>query len=168
MARSRVDIMIALISIFTAAANTPSLDDPAVVTHTTSEIRIDGLLTEPIWDSAIPVTTFKRYMPTDGDGPPGVTEIRFVQDETTLYIGVRVADVDYPIQARISPREDVNDDDQVGIYLDPIGDGRTGYIFYLNPLGIQQDIRYSNGQWMVNWNTIFDTKGTVTETGYTI
>ena len=68
MAGSGVDIMIALLSIFTAAANTPSLDDPAVVTHTTSEIRIDGLLTEPIWDSAIPVTTFKRYMPTDGDG----------------------------------------------------------------------------------------------------
>ena len=73
-----------------------------------------------------------------------------------------------PSKHGISPREDVNDDDQVGIYLDPIGDGRTGYIFYLNPLGIQQDIRYSNGQWMVNWNTIFDTKGTVTETGYTI
>ena len=37
------------------------------------------------------MTTFKRYMTTDGDGPPGVTEIRFVQDETTLYIRVRVA-----------------------------------------------------------------------------
>lgn len=159
--------MMILFSMLTAVADT-SLDAPAIVTHTTSEIKVDGLLTEDVWENATPVTAFKRYIPTDGDSPPGITEIRFVQDEHTLYIGVRVSEVDYPIQARISPREDVNDDDQVGIYLDPIGDGRTGYIFYLNPLGIQQDIRYSNGQWMVNWNTIFDTKGTVTDTGYTI
>ena len=151
-----------------AASEPQSIDAPAIVSHTTTPVVIDGQLTEDCWKTATPVTTFKRYIPTDGDAPPGITEIRFVQDAETLYIGISVQDANYPIQARISPREDVNDDDQVGIYLDPIGDGRTGYIFYLNPLGIQQDIRYSNGQWMVNWNTIFDTKGMVTETGYTI
>lgn len=160
--------MIMLMSALTTGSSANALDAPAIVTHTNEPIQIDGVLDEPVWENAIPVTTFKRYRPTDGGEPPGITEIRFVQDQTTLYIGIRVSEVDYPIQARISPREDVNDDDQVGIYLDPIGDGRTGYIFYLNPLGIQQDIRYSNGQWMVNWNTIFDTKGTVTDSSYTI
>ena len=88
--------MIALITLCSAFAD--SLDAPAIVTHTTSPIEIDGRFTEAVWDSAIPITTFKRYMPTDGDAPPGNTEIRFVQDEDTLYIGVRVTDVDYPIQ----------------------------------------------------------------------
>ncbi len=152
-----------------ALANaTPNINAPAVVSHTTTKIRIDGQLSEDVWNQATPITSFKRYLPTDGDAPPGKTEVRFVQTPDTLYVGIRVSEADYPIQARISPREDVNDDDQVGIYIDPIGDGRTGYIFYLNPLGIQQDIRYSNGQWMVNWNTIFDTKGQLTEDGYTI
>ena len=146
----------------------PNINAPAIVAHTTADIRIDGHLSEDIWNHATPITSFKRYIPTDGDAPPGKTEVRFVQTSDTLYVGIRVSEADYPIQARISPREDVNDDDQVGIYIDPIGDGRTGYIFYLNPLGIQQDIRYSNGQWMVNWNTIFDTKGQTTEDGYTI
>lgn len=146
----------------------PSLDAPAIVHQTDRNIVLDGLLTESFWQEATPITTFQRYMPTDGGSPPGNTAIRFVQHEERLYIGIEVSNVDYPIQARISPREDVNDDDQVGIYLDTVGDGRTGYIFYLNPLGIQQDIRYSNGRWSVNWNTIFDTKGNVTEDGYTI
>lgn len=149
-------------------ANPETIDSPAVVHHTTEAIQVDGLLNEDVWSQASAIHSFQRYIPTDGGSPPGKTEIRFVQDENTLYVGIRVSNANYPIQARISPREDVNDDDQIGIYLDPIGDGRTGYIFYLNPLGIQQDIRYSNGQWMVNWNTIFDTKGQVTETGYTI
>ena len=90
-----------------------------------------------------------------------------MQHNERIYIGIEVSNVNYPIQHEYL-HEDVNDDDQVGIYLDTVGDGRTGYIFYLNPLGIQQDIRYSNGRWSVNWNTIYDTKGTVTEDGYTI
>ena len=155
-------------TILQAAFADPSLDAPAIVHHTQQEIVLDGWLSESFWQHATPVTTFQRYMPTDGGPPPGNTAIRFVQHDADIYIGIEVSNVDYPIQARISPREDVNDDDQIGIYLDTVGDGRTGYIFYLNPLGIQQDIRYSNGRWSVNWNTIFDTKGNVTEDGYTI
>lgn len=132
------------------------------------KIKIDGVLSEASWQSATPVTDFVRFIPTDGGPPPGKTEVRLLQDDKNIYIGIRVSEANYPIQARVSPREDVNDDDQVGIYIDTIGDGRTGYIFYLNPLGVQQDIRYSNGNWMMRWNTIFTTQGKVTDDGYII
>ena len=66
--RRRMDIMIALITMCFAV----HLDAPAIVTHTNSPIQIDGQLTEGVWDSAIPITTFKRYMPTDGDSPPAI------------------------------------------------------------------------------------------------
>ena len=109
-----------------------------------------------------------RFIPTDGGPPPGQTDVRFMQDRDTLYIGIHVSGANYPIQARISPREDVNDDDQIGIYIDTVGDGRTGYIFYFNPIGIQQDMRYSNGRWMMEWNTIYDSKGVVRDDGFTL
>lgn len=143
-------------------------DDGVYIQHTDQPVVVDGVLDEAIWSQATPVTDFVRYTPTDGGPPPGQTEVRFVQDADTLYIGVRISGVDYPIQARVSPREDVNDDDQIGVYIDTVGDGRTGYIFYFNPIGIQQDIRYSNGQWMMEWNTIFTSKGTVQEDGFTL
>ena len=143
--------------------------EETITIHETKEkITIDGDLSESGWQTATPVTNFVRFIPTDGGPPPGKTEVRLLQDEKNIYIGILVADANYPIQARVSPREDVNDDDQVGIYIDTIGDGRTGYIFYLNPLGVQQDIRYSNGNWMMRWNTIFTTQGKVTEDGYVI
>ena len=131
-------------------------------------IVVDGVLDEPGWSRAVPVTNFTRYTPAEGGAPAGTTEVRFLQDEDTLYIGVHVSDTGYPVRARISPREQLNADDQVGIYLDTFDDQRTGYIFYVSALGVQQDIRFNNGQWNMNWNTVLWTKGEPTDDGYVI
>jgi len=131
-------------------------------------IAVDGVLDEPGWSGAVPVTDFSRFTPAEGGAPAGTTEVRFLQDEENLYIGVRVADTDYPVRARVSPREQLNADDQVGIYLDTFNDQRTGYIFYVSALGVQQDIRFNNGQWNMNWNTVLWTRGEPTENGYVI
>ncbi|MFT5679503.1 MAG: hypothetical protein ACI8RZ_000407 [Myxococcota bacterium] len=143
-------------------------DDPAPVMQTQSAITIDGQLDEADWQRATPITDFTRYLPTAGPAPEGITEVRFLQDDTHLYIGISVRDSPTPPRARISPREDINDDDQIGIYLDTFGEGITGYIFYLNPLGIQQDIRYSAGNWFPQWDTVFTSEGHATDTGFVI
>jgi hypothetical protein len=147
---------------------TARADDPVSVLRVHDTITIDGRLDEADWQRAVPVTDFTRYLPTAGPPPPGVTEVRFLQDDTHLYIGISVQDSPTPPRARISPREDINDDDQIGIYLDTFGEGITGYIFYFNPLGIQQDIRYSAGDWFPQWDTVFTSEGHATETGYVI
>ena len=159
--------LLALSGLLGGAHAEDPLSGPAVVT-TAGPIVVDGRLDEADWARAEPVSDFRRYLPTAGGAPDGVTEVRFLQDERTLYIGVTVRGLSYAPRARVSPREDINDDDQVGIYLDTYGDGRTGYIFYFNPLGIQQDIRYANGSWFVQWDTVYLSEGQVTEDGYTI
>lgn len=141
--------------------------NPTVV-DVSDSIEIDGQLDEADWARSTPITDFRRYRPTPGGPPDGETEVRFLQDARNLYIGVTVRDASYTPRARISPREDINDDDQIGIYIDTLGDGRTGYIFYFNPLGIQQDIRAANGGWNFQWDTIFTSEGHATEDGYTI
>ena len=78
-----------------------------------------------------------------------------------------VTGVDYDLQARIAPRERINDDDQIGVYIDPQGDGRGGYIFYFN-FGIQQDTLYANGNWYGQWNAILYTEGRITDDGYVL
>lgn len=138
------------------------------VVSTTQPISVDGRLDEPIWQSAPAITEFMRFQPTEGGAPPGITEVRFLQDERFLYVGAKVADADYPIRARISPREQINADDQIGIYLDTFDDDRTGYIFYFNGRGIQQDIRVGPGFASFSWNTVLKTGGTVQSDGYTI
>ncbi len=133
-----------------------------------SPIDIDGHLDEAAWADAEPVTDFIRFQPAKGGPAPGNTEVRFLQDERALYVGIRVSESPVRVRARISPRERINADDQVGVYLDTFKDGRSGYIFYFNPLGIQQDIRMSNGAWNASWDAAFKSRGRVTEDGYEI
>jgi len=130
-------------------------------------VTIDGSLDEPAWAAAEPVTEFLKFQPVEGGPPPGTTEVRFLQDERYLYVGVRVTTGGaYAVRARMSQRELINADDQIGIYLDTFRDGRTGYIFYTNALGIQQDIRHNNGRWNVDWSTAYRSRGRVTDDGY--
>lgn len=156
--------------IFTLALLTAALASPpdATVWPADGPIVVDGRLSEPAWASAVPITQWRRFQPTAGPGPDESLEVRFLQDQRALYIGVTVTDAAHPIRARLSAREALNADDQVGIYLDPIGDAVTGYIFYLNALGIQQDLRYATGRWNMAWDTAFRSRGHVTDDGFTL
>ena len=140
----------------------------ATIQKSEETITIDGILDEESWSKTPPVNTFIQYIPTEGGIPSGDTEIRFLQDDKNIYIGISVSNTDYRPQATITKREEINDDDQVGVYIDTVGDGRTGYIFYFNPYGIQQDIRYANGSWFVQWNTVYYSKGRPRKDGFTI
>lgn len=141
---------------------------PATVTSTEEPIVIDGRLDEESWARATPITDFEKFIPTDGGPPPGRTEVRFLQDDKNLYMGVRVSEADYDVRARISRREDVNADDQIGLYLDTFRDQRTGYMLYFNARGVQQDLRIGPGFASMAWDTVMRSKGTATDDGYTL
>lgn len=128
--------------------------------------NVDGVLDDAVWDRVQPVSSFRRFNPSPGGAPKGTTEVRFLQDEGTLYVAVKVRDAGYPIRARVSRREAINADDQIGLYLDPYNDAQTGYIFYFNALGIQQDIRFNAGEWIPSWNTVYRSRGQVVEDGF--
>ncbi|TNE91067.1 MAG: hypothetical protein EP330_06345 [Deltaproteobacteria bacterium] len=123
------------------------------------DVRVDGSMDEAAWEQGALVTDFQQYLPMAGGAPAGSTEIRMLHDERTLYIGVRVRDSAVPIRARVSARELINADDQIGLYLDPFAEGGSGYIFYLNAIGIQQDMQVLPGSYNMNWDTVFRSKG---------
>ncbi len=136
------------------------------VVQATDEIRVDGHLDEADWDRTEVIDHFEQFIPVYGGPPPGRTEVRILQDEQHLYLGIRVTGVDYPLRARMSERELINSDDQIGIYLDTFYDGQSGYIFYLNPLGVQQDVAFHAGNWNGSWDAVFHSRGHVTEDGF--
>lgn len=129
-------------------------------------IDVDGHLDEPAWQTVQPASDFLRFQPTAGGEAPGSTEVRFLQDDRYLYVGIRVYDAGYRMRARVSPRELINADDQIGVYLDTFDDGISGYIFYFNPLGVQQDIRHNAGNWNVSWDTVLKSRGRVVDDGF--
>lgn len=134
------------------------------------EIVLDGHLDEPAWQQAAVITEFTRWVPSAGGPPPGRTEMRVFYDKRRIYFGFVVEDPEPDkIRAHVTPREEVNADDQVSVLLDPFLDRKSAYAFWINALGVQQDFRDSvTGDFNLAWDTVWWTKGLRTPTGYTV
>ncbi len=153
---------------FLAVMSAAALAPEANVRAADGPIVVDGRLDDEAWGAAEPIDGFVRYQPTPGGAHGSTTEVRVLQDADTLYFGVKVSGCTQQPVARIAPREDINNDDQIGIYLDPFNDGNSGYIFYFNAIGVQQDIRFAYGTWYSAWNTVVQSEGRVTDDGYVL
>jgi hypothetical protein len=102
---------------------------------------VDGRVDEQAWSSIAPHTEFVQQEPYDGEPATERTEIRFVLDDRTLYIGVICFDSD-PAQIIVSQSRrdaDLDDTDSIRILLDTFNDGQNAFVFGTNPFGIEYD-----------------------------
>lgn len=104
-------------------------------------IRIDGRLDEEEWQDAAVLREFSQYDPVEGIPSIEDTEVRILYSGDAIYFGIRAYDAEPElILARLGERDrSVFGDDWVRIILDTFDDQRQGYVFYVNPLGIQTD-----------------------------
>lgn len=163
---------LSLLSSFSALAAEPAGEAETlrlVVPRLEGAVVVDGVLNEPQWQQAARITDYRIYEPVEEGGLPGDTEARIYYDGQALHIGVHCR-TPHPraVRAHIAPREDINQDDQVGIYLDTFDDDRQAFVFYLNALGIQQDARFTESGWNQSWDTVLRSEGRLTDDGYVV
>jgi len=108
--------------------------------------RLDGRLDEPAWSRAPRIGALVMTEPVEGGVPVCSTTVWVLVDRDALIIGVRAAD---PEPARITSfaiarDAGLDDEDHVRIVLDPFLDGRSGYVFAVNPRGARLDALVSN------------------------
>src|SRR5262249_31413215 len=73
------------------------------------------------------------------------------------------------LRARMLRRELIDDDDQVGFFLDTFHDHRHAYMFYANPYGIQQDgLFVENGGFDNSFDTVWHTQAKINDLGYMV
>src|SRR5262245_37087687 len=53
-------------------------------------IHVDGHLDEPVWNTVPAVSDFIQKNPVEGAPPSDTTEIRFLFDDRSLYVGARM------------------------------------------------------------------------------
>jgi hypothetical protein len=104
-------------------------------------IAIDGRLTEPAWESAEAVDDFRQTDPVEGAPPSARTRVQVLADPHALVIGIVCDEPDPADIVSFSVRRDavLNSEDHVRIVLGPFADGRSGYVFALNPSGARYD-----------------------------
>ena len=103
--------------------------------------RLDGTLTDPLWQTADPITDFRQREPHEGQAPTERTEVRILYTRHEVYFGITCYDSDAKGIVATELRRDLSQalDDYLEIIIDSTHDRRNAYAFQINPLGTQVD-----------------------------
>jgi hypothetical protein len=120
-----------------AVAQAPELRAGAL----SSPIRIDGSLDESAWQSADSIANLTQIEPTEGATPSGTTVVKVLMSKEDLIIGIRAENrPGVGIVAFARERDaSLESEDHIRIVLDTYLDGRSGYVFAVNPNGARYD-----------------------------
>ncbi len=116
---------------------------PARLIDPGTPIAIDGALREDVWRDAPAFDTFHQFLPNSGDAAPAAlrTSVRLLIEDGALVFGIRAWD-DAPENMRgsLARRDKVaQDQDFIGIWLDPTGHGRAAQFVRVNIAGVLSD-----------------------------
>lgn len=136
----------------------PRFDKPPV---------IDGKLDEEVWQHAAVFRDFVQVQPGDNIAPSEPSEALIGYDSKFLYLAFRAFDEPGKVRATVAKRDQIFDDDFIGVYLDTYNDRRKAFEFFFNPLGVQADaIRTEGNGEDFSVDFVHESKGVVGETGY--
>ncbi len=147
------------------AAYGPALSIPRL----SGEIRIDGDLGESAWTTAAVAENFSEANPGDMVKPPVATRVLAGYDETNFYFAFIAYDNPDLVRASMRDRDDIWRDDYVGIILDTYGDAAWAYEIFINPLGIQGDLKWlQGGNEDMSFDMVFYSRGKITDSGFQV
>ncbi|MEA2691369.1 MAG: hypothetical protein QOJ16_756, partial [Acidobacteriota bacterium] len=144
------------------------------VTRAASAIKIDGVLDEEAWKSALTIDLPYEWFPGDNVPPRVRTEAKVTFDADNLYVAFHCEDPDPgAIRAHLIDRDAIGtfiQDDHVGFNLDTFDDEQRAFQFRVNPFGVQVDAVFSevNSAEDFSWDAIWASAGRVTRDGYVV
>jgi len=152
-----------------AAKLPPEKSEPVRLPRFEKAPVIDGRLDDNVWQHAAVLNDFYQTQPGDNIPPSEPTEVLLGYDEKFLYIGFRAFDEPGKVRATVAKRDQVFDDDNVSVYLDTYNDQRKAYELIFNPLGVQADAIFTEGNGDdFSVDIVMESKGTITKDGYTV
>src|ERR1043166_3769608 len=148
----------------------PEKTAPVKVPHFDQAPIIDGKLNDAVWTRAVKLKDFYQTSPGDNIAPSHPTEVLLGYDSKTLYVAFHCYDDPAKVRANIAKRDDIFNDDYVGMLLDTFNDHRKAYELDFNPLGIQQDGIWQDPIFNEDFNPDFvmQSKGMLTSDGYVV
>ncbi|MDQ6708231.1 MAG: carbohydrate binding family 9 domain-containing protein, partial [Acidobacteriota bacterium] len=115
------------------------------------------------------ITGFRQRQPDDGAAVSRNTTAYLGYDDKNIYAVFVCQEQPGKVRARLNKREDIFNDDVVGIFLDTFRDRQHTFEFLVNPLGIQADGIETEGQGDdFSFDTLWHSDGRITPEGYTV
>lgn len=112
---------------------------------TTKAPKIDGNLSDEVWNKAPVLTNFIQNFPTFGLPVSQKTEVRVLYDNAAIYVGAYLYDDPSLIRKQITARdgESQSDVDYFSVFFDTYNDHQNGFQFLVTTTNVQTDARLS-------------------------
>lgn len=147
---------------------------PRMSAHRISEeIKIDGVLDEPIWQNVEPIRQLYQIQPDQGDPATEQSEIRILYDDKKLYFGFVFFDSEMDKIVANDMRRDssgLRSNDYGFLLLDTYNDRRNAVFFRFTPVGGMEDTAVSNsgGSLNTSWDIVWECRCKINEDNWTV
>jgi hypothetical protein len=127
-----------------------------------AELSLDGVLSEPVWASTEAIANLTTVEPEEGGVPAGSTTVKVLANAKEIVVGVVCQDADPGGIVSFSKARDsdLEEEDHVLLVLDTFQDGRSGYVFAVNPSGARFDgLVIQQGEDVnSNWDAVWEAR----------
>ena len=140
--------------------------------------KMDGTLSDPIWQLAMPANNFLQYEPHNDRPASFNSEVKVLFDDNSLYIGAMLYDPrpdSILTELGLRDADDKLNADQFWVDINPFNDGVYGFRFKVSASGVQTDINLSGGrtggfgrQGDLNWDAVWKSFVTITDHGWIV
>lgn len=148
-----------------------------VAVRTADPPRIDGDLSDPVWQNARVASDFIQYSPFSGQNASFRTEVRLLYDDEALYISALMYDTSPDsIYTHLGKRDSDNNlnADQFYVDISTFNDGLNGETYKVSASGVQSDMkarssgtsRYGGGD--KSWDAVWFSSVMITAEGWTV
>src|SRR5262245_28827619 len=138
----------------------------------TGPIVINGVFDEEDWKHAEIAEGFTQADPAEGSSASGATRVRVLAGPKAVVIGIECDDPDPSGIVSFSKQRDavLRSEDHARVVLDTFLDGRSGYVFAVNPGGARYDALIEPGGETDNpsWDGIWEAQTRRTDRGWTV
>lgn len=155
------------------AADAPPVAEAVGVEHSP---RLDGTLSDSLWQLAKPLTAFRQTEPYEGQPATEKTEVRVLYTARAVFFGIHCYDSEPSGIVATELRRDVSQDldDYFEILIDSRHDHQNAYVFQINPLGTQSDGLVveeqggaNGGDFDPGWDGVWTSEARITDDGWT-
>ena len=154
-------LLVAMLSVAIGGDAQTERELPRMSAHRTSEeIKIDGVLDEPVWQTVEPIRELYQIQPDEGKPMSQPSEVRILYDDNKLYFGFIFFEEDIDKIVANDMRRDstgLRSNDYGFLLLDTYNDRRNAVFFRFTPMGGMEDAAVSNsggtrnGSWDIVW-----------------
>lgn len=135
-------------------------------------LRLDGVLSDAAWQSAEAITAFTQVEPDEGAPATVRTTTRVLVSARAIVIGVYCEDPDPGgiVSFNVARDATLDAEDHIRVVLGPFMDGRSGYVFAVNPGGARYDglIEPGGEDDNADWDGIWEAATARTEAGWSV